>query len=179
MKKEISFRVKDIWALVAASAFSFILMLTLRPWDEMRWEQPFITIWYLVFLYPIIFGFWESLDGDLLIEGRTQKMGVVNSFVVLAILIAIVSRGILSWLCTDLIACATLFAAREYGRYMHRRLEKKYIGKEGVLLGDLPNMAKAQIGDKEIKVCSKEHIRKGTYVMINELKGTYKYVVRK
>lgn len=179
MKKEISLRTKDILALAGASVFSLLLMVVLRPWDEIRWEQPLLTVWYVAFLYPIIFGFWESLDGDLLVEGRTQKMGVVNSFVVLAILVAIVSGDFLSWLVTDLIACAVLFVARECGRYKHCKMKEKYIGKEGVLLEDLPNIAKAKVGDKAIKVCSKEHIAKGTTVIINELKGTYKYVVKK
>lgn len=179
MKKDMSLRMKDIWALAGVSIFSLVLMLTLRPWDEARWEQPLLTAWYVAFLYPIIFGFWESLDDDLLIEGRTQKMGVVNSFVVLSILTAIVSKGFLSWLVHDLTACAMLFAAREFGRYQRGRMKEKYIGKEAVLLGDLDNMAKAKMGDKVIKVCSREHYIKGTTVMINELKGTYKYVVKK
>lgn len=179
MKKEISSRAKDFLALAAVSVFSLLLFTVLSWWGKLKLGQPFLAICYVVFLYPICFGFWESLDNDLLVEGRTQKMGVVNSFVVLSILIGIVSRSFVSWLITDLAACALLFAAREYGRYRRRRLEEKYIGLEGVLLGDLPNIAKAQIGDKVIKVCSKEHISKGTRVIINELNGTYKYVIKK
>lgn len=179
MKKEMSLRTKDILAMVGVTVFSLILMLALKFSLDIALEKPLIYVWYAAFLYPLIFGFWESLDGDLLIEGRTQKMGVVNSFTVTAILIGIAPGGFWGWLCTDLAACGLLFAARESGRYKRQRMKEKYVGREAVLLGDLPNMAKAQMGDKTIKVCAKEQIAKGTVVIINELKGTYKYVTKK
>ena len=83
---------------------------------------------------------------------------------------------VLGWLLTSIVVAVCMFAARELGRKKRGRLEEKYLMKNGVLLTDLHNYGMASIYGKDVKVCSKKDLKKGTAIAISEIKGTYLYV---
>lgn len=103
-------------------------------------------------------------------------MGVMNSFTAAAFLIGVVSKGFVGWVVTAVFVSVCLFLSRELGRYSYKKREKKYLHQTGILLGDLPNKAKAEIHGKKVTVWSRDEIKKGTQICVTEMKGTYLYV---
>lgn len=136
----------------------------------------FVWVAAVGLLLCLYVSFLESRDKDAFVTGKTQSLGVMNSFVGITVVITIASYSILSWLIIDIIVCLLVFFARELGRRFSDKKVLKYVGQSGVLLTDLHNHGTAQISDKHLKVWSRQDMKQGDIVEITELKGNYLYV---
>lgn len=176
--KNLSPRKKDIlsfiFVIVLSGAISYVLYLnqfgTLLP--------GFIATWLGCFglIFVCIFSYLESRDKDPFVTGKTQSMGVMNSFILAAILIGFLFEWFNGWAIATLITCICMFASRELGRYSCKKYEETYLNQSGILLSDLPNKAKAEINGKKVTVWSKDTIKAGTPIYISEIKAKYLYV---
>lgn len=169
-------RKKDIVILIVVVIASGIFSYFFRNMFLERFKIPFIFLWVVLLFEPVFVSYLESRDQDPFVTGKTERLGVVNSFTTAAVAIGIASKWFWGWLITSIVVAVCMFAARELGRKKRGRLEEKYLMKNGVLLTDLHNYGMASIDGKDAKVCSKKDLKKGTAITISEIKGTYLYV---
>ncbi|WP_461816177.1 hypothetical protein [Faecalimonas sp.] len=169
-------RKKDIYILIGMVICSGILAYFFRDLFSKRFEAPFVWIWCLVMLEPIFVAYSESRDNDEFVTGKTQTLGVVNSFTTATVVLAIMAKWFISWLIISVVVAICMFAARELGRKKRRKLQENYLMKKGVLLTDLHNYGIASINGRSVKVCSKKELQEGTEIVISEVKGKYLYV---
>lgn len=175
--KNLSPRVKDLLILagvVILSAPISYCLLTLNGGEEVPTVVTYI--WCIVLAYVCRISYLESRDKDPFVSGTTQRLGVVNSFTVSIFLFGINFQWFSGWLFSALIGCVCIFLSRELGRHSYKKREERYLNKSGILLGNLPNKAKAEINGKKVTVWSKDTIKSGTHIYISEIKGTYLYV---
>lgn len=179
--KKISERMKDVLILAVMMVISapiswYFTYLSSLDKGESVLPGFVIYIWIFALAFACLFSYLESRDKDPFVTGKTQRMGVVNSFTVAAFLMAANIHWFAGWLCSALVVCACIFLSRELGRYSYRKRERKYLNKSGILQGNLPDKAKLVIDGKRVTVWSKDTIKSGTPVYISEIKGTYLYV---
>lgn len=177
--KNLSMRKKDLLILlgivILSAPISYFLSLNVRK-NLSEIPAFFTGLWYLGLIFICFFSYLESRDKDPFVTGTTQRMGVSNSFTAALFLIGVNFRWFTGWLVSALLVCICLFISREFGRYSRKKRETKYLNKTGVLLGDLPNKAKAEINGEQVTVWSKDTIKAGTLIYISEIKATYLYV---
>lgn len=169
-------RKRDIVILLIMVAISGAIAYFLQDLIPARFDPPFVYIWVILALTPIFVAYTESRDKDPFVTGKTQSMGVVNSFTTAAVVIGLMSKGLVGWIITAITVSVCMFIARELGRKARKKLEERFLGKTGVLLDDLHNFGMAFINGEKIKVCSKTDLPKGTQVKITAIKSKYLYV---
>lgn len=176
--KKISPRIKDVICLAAVISLSIPITycINLNINKELSKLPPFLDyLWLLALAFICLFSYLESRDKDPFVTGKTQRMGVANSFTASLFLLGF-NYSWSRWALSALLLCTCIFVSRELGRCSNKKREKKYLGQSGILLSDLPNKAKAEINGKKVTVWSKNTIKAGTPIYISEIKATYLYV---
>lgn len=173
-------RAKDFLTLLLMTAISSIIYLLLKNnIDDKSIITLFSYISIVAGIIVLIFAFLESYNGDPFVTGKTQTIGVVNSFVGagFVIFLAAFKYGLIQ---SIIIVNIFMIVSREYGRFLKKSFLKKYLYKVGTIIKVLNNNKYIILFDnKEKKVYSKKgekNVSIGDMVKIVEVKGKYLYV---
>ncbi|WAW15123.1 NfeD family protein [Peptostreptococcus equinus] len=165
----------DLIFWIIASILSLVFIYFFKGFAIGRFKPPFIYIWYAILLIVLYFSFLEAKDGDAIITGKTQSMGINNSFTGASCLFICLSPWSRVAIVHYFIITTLLFTVRYFGRKSRGKL-KELVGKEGVMISNLHNSGSAKIDNKEYKVYSKEDLFYGSKIKVEEIKASYIYV---
>lgn len=161
------------WAI--QTALLPLLIFLFRNFEPVRFEVPFLFIWYIVLLPVLYISYLEAKEGDAIITGKTVGMGINNSFTGAGFLVLCLSPWNKIAIIHYTIITTCIFFIRFLGRKSRKKLTD-LIGKKGVMTTNLHNHGKAIFDDKEYKVYSKEDIFYGSRVIIDSIEANYIYV---
>lgn len=135
----------------------------------------FIIICCFILLVILYIAYIEAKHDDEYITGKTQTMGVVNSFTSLPALMIFVAFIFEHWVAIYVVSIVLFFLMRMLGRRSRKKLSSM-IGKIGVMKTNLHYKGTASFDGKDVKVYSKKDIYYGAKVKIVDLKAKYLYV---
>ena len=98
-------RKKDIVILIVVVIASGIFSYFFRNMFLERFKIPFIFLWVVLLFEPVFVSYLESRDQDPFVTGKTERLGVVNSFTTAAVAIGIASKWFWGWLITFDCSC--------------------------------------------------------------------------
>ena len=113
-------RAKDFLTLLLMTAISSIIYLLLKNnIDDKSIITLFSYISIVAGIIVLIFAFLESYNGDPFVTGKTQTIGVVNSFVGagFVIFLAAFKYGLIQ---SIIIVNIFMIVSREYGRFLKK-----------------------------------------------------------
>ncbi len=171
-------RKKDFFSIIAITLVSVIIFLLIKKNFQQLDEQytMFLYLAIVAGLVSILMGYSEARSNDPFVTGKTQTMGVVNSFVVAAVSIVILAFRfgiVFSVITMDVL----LILSRELGRQSRKKLLEKYLGQQGkVIEANSKGKYTVALDSENKKVYSEEKLSVGDSVEIVNLKGTYLYV---
>ncbi|MEG0249466.1 MAG: hypothetical protein RR561_01080 [Peptostreptococcus sp.] len=173
-------RRKDIISLLLMTVISSGIYLLLKNnIDDKSLIALFSYISMVGGVIVLIFAFLESYNGDPFVTGKTQTIGVVNSFVGagLVIFLAAFKYGLIQ---SIVIVNIFMIISREYGRRSRKKYLKKYLYQTASIIKNINNNAYiVLIDDEEKRVYSRKdqkNISIGDMVKIVEIKGKYLYI---
>lgn len=123
--KNLSERQKDILILLVVIIVSCPISYFMTELGFLTFPKPISYLWYLLLIFVCFFSYLESRDKDPFVTGKTERMGVSNSFTASAFLIGFMSKWFTGWLINALLVSVCLFISRELGRYSYRKRKNK------------------------------------------------------
>lgn len=170
-------RKKDLVATIVASLISAIVFILIKINFEIKSLAVLLSYVFAVSgIVLLLLAYFESRSDDPFVTGKTQTMGVMNSFVAL---IAVIVLGSFRFgLIPVMISMDILvLLARELGRRSRRKLIDKYINRAGKITKDRgKGKYVMNIDSEDVEVYSKEPLMVGNHVRVSDMKGTYLYV---
>lgn len=148
-------RAKDFLTLLLMTAISSIIYLLLKNnIDDKSIITLFSYISIVAGIIVLIFAFLESYNGDPFVTGKTQTIGVVNSFVGagFVIFLAAFKYGLIQ---SIIIVNIFMIVSREYGRFL-----KKYLYKVGTIIKVLNNNKYIILFDNKEKKYIQKKVKK-------------------
>lgn len=150
-------------------------VIDINKLSTMKYAVNINILWFAMTLFIIFIAYLEAKHDDEYITGKTQRLGVINSFTSFPVLFIIYSIQSDKWLLEYIILIIIFICARILGRKSRKKL-LCMIGKRGVMKTNLHNSGIASIEGKDVRVYSKKDIFYGANVEIVDLKAKYLYV---
>ena len=124
----------------------------------------------------VAIAYFESKSKDPFVTGKTQTMGVMNSFVAAGI-VMILGAFRFGLIPTVVVMDVLVLLFRELGRNARQKIVDKYMNKVGKIVKDNgKGKYVMNLNSEDVGVYSKENLMVGNNVKVSELKGTYLYV---
>ncbi|WP_101772388.1 NfeD family protein [Peptostreptococcus faecalis] len=164
--------------IVPMIIFSYLLVNFFNNITRYTTQPPLLYVLILFLIIVLYVSYLEARDKDDFVTGKTQTLGVNNSFTGALALSILFAKDYKTAFIAYITISILILIVREFGRYSSKRKNLKYLNKEGILITPLNknNRGKALINDMEVNVYSLEKIDPNTKVYISDIRGNYLFI---
>ncbi|MBC2576447.1 NfeD family protein [Peptostreptococcus canis] len=135
-----------------------------------------IYILYVIAVGILYISYLEARDNDPFVTGKTQTLGVNNSFIGMLTIAILMTKDIKTGVLNYIILALLLYISRVLGKNSYKNKYDKYVGKSGILIDIKNNKGHALIDDENVVVYTDKDIAVDSEVVITDIRSNYLYV---